>query len=122
MRFAETDATLAEVQLQGSLHTESTAEDRQSLLERAFQALRPESTLRFRGLAGDRECVSVNLPGAAANVRYVPTAAAIVEGLRIAGFVDVRIETLGQHPCFHADGVSLRDIRIVARKSGTHCA
>jgi catechol 2,3-dioxygenase-like lactoylglutathione lyase family enzyme len=118
VRFAEDDATVAEVQLQGSLHAEATAEDRQTLLDRAYQALQPEGVLRVRGLAGDRECPSVTLPGPAAGVRYVPTAAAIVEGLRTAGFVDVRIETLGEHPCFQADGVSLREIRLVASKPG----
>ena len=46
----------------------------------------------------------------------VPTAGQIVDALRAAGFANVSIDLLGQHPCFHAGATPLREIRVSARK------
>lgn len=108
-------ADLDEVHLLGSLNGEG---GREELVVAAYKALRSGGTVNFRGLAGDREAASVSLPGAAARVRYVPTPAMIVDTFRAAGFVDVTIAQLGQKPCFQADGVPLREIRLTARKAG----
>lgn len=50
--------------------------------------------------------------------QHVPATGEIVDGLVRAGFVDIEIEKLSDTAYFVVDGVSLREVRIVARKRG----
>ena len=89
------------------------------LLAECLRALRPDGVIYLHGLAGDRATTSVHqLPGPAAAVRHVPAAGEVVDDLVAAGFADVQIETLSETAYFVVDDVSMREIRVVARKPG----
>src|SRR5262249_45964804 len=47
-----------------------------------------------------------------------PAVSDVVDELARAGFVDIRIEKLSQNAYFVVDGISMRELRIVARKPG----
>ena len=89
------------------------------LLGESLRALRPGAPIYLHGLAGDRPCRgTIALPGPAAAVRHVPATSAVVEGLKEAGFVDVRIEKLSEAVHFIVDGVPMRELRAAGRKPG----
>jgi catechol 2,3-dioxygenase-like lactoylglutathione lyase family enzyme len=116
-RLPYDDGTLHEAQLTGSINVEPATEHRASLVASIFRALRPGAALRVHGLTGDRTLGSrPSLPGPAAAVQHVPSAADVVRELVLAGFVDVQLEKLSQTAYFVVDGVSMREARFVARK------
>jgi catechol 2,3-dioxygenase-like lactoylglutathione lyase family enzyme len=111
---------LDEVVLSGSINALSETPNRETLFAEALRALRPGSRIRIHGLAGDRPCPqkTIALPGPAAAVEYVPTAAAISDELARAGFVEIHLETLSETAYFKVEGVSMRELRVEARKPG----
>jgi catechol 2,3-dioxygenase-like lactoylglutathione lyase family enzyme len=118
-RVPHDDNTLHEIRLEGTINAAPDAENRAGLIADCLRALRPGGTVFVHGLAGDTRSVPApKLPGPAAAVEHVPTAAEVVEELARAGFADIRIETLSQTAYFVVDGVSMREIRVAARKPG----
>jgi catechol 2,3-dioxygenase-like lactoylglutathione lyase family enzyme len=111
------DAALDTVRLEGSINAAPEASHRGGLMRDIHRALRPDGSLHIHGLAGDRRsAVPVSLPGPAAAVQYVPAVDEVVDEVARAGFVDIQIEKLSQNAYFVVDGVSFRELRIVAKK------
>jgi catechol 2,3-dioxygenase-like lactoylglutathione lyase family enzyme len=112
--------TLHEVALEGSLNAGRNAVHRDRLIAETLRALRPGGKIQIHGLAGDYpgNDGKLSLPGPAAAVEYVPTAAEMVAELTQAGFVDVELETLSQTAYFVVAGVPMREFRIRAAKPG----
>ena len=111
------DATLDSVRLDGAINAAPDSANRAGLLRELQRVLRPDGTLHIHGLAGDRRSSApLSLPGPAAAVQYVPAVEEVVDEVTRAGFVDVAIEKLSANAYFVIDGVSFRELRIVARK------
>ena len=117
------DATLNNVRLEGSINAAPETSHRGGLMREVHRALRPDGSLHIHGLAGDRRSAApVSLPGPAAAVQYVPAVDEVVDEVARAGFVDIEIEKLSQNAYFVVDGVSFRELRIVAKKPGVRGA
>src|SRR5262245_42191650 len=105
------DNFLHEVRLEGSINLPPETANVEGLLTDALRALRPGAAIYVHGLAGDRPSRGkVALPGPAASVQHVPTAAKVVEKLARAGFADIRIEKLSETAYFVVDGVGMREV------------
>lgn len=118
-RVPHDDNTLHEIHLEGTFNLPPETPNRAGLLSEALRCLRPGAAISLRGLAGDRTCPGpVSLPGPAAAVTYVPSSSDVTDELARAGFVDIRIEKLSETAYFVVEGISLRELRIVARKPG----
>jgi hypothetical protein len=118
-RIPHADNSLHEVRCEGSINVSPGAANRGGLFADVLRALRPNGTVQVHGLSGDRPGPPrPSLPGPAAAVEHVPATADVVHELVAAGFVDVRIETLSERACFEVEGVSMRELRIAARKPG----
>jgi catechol 2,3-dioxygenase-like lactoylglutathione lyase family enzyme len=118
-RIPHEDNTLHEIRLTGSINVAPGSPHRSGLFAEVFRTLRPDARLHIHGLAGDRPSVTApKLPGPAAAVQHVPSAAAVVDELKQAGFVDVYIEKLSQNAHFVVDAVPMRELRVTARKPG----
>lgn len=115
-RLPHEDNSIHEVTLEGTFNGDG---DPAPLLKDALRALRPGGTIRIHGLAGDAPFLGTpSLTGPAAVVRRVPTETEPMRALAMAGFVDVRFETLSEKAHFIAADVSMREIRLVGRKPG----
>ena len=112
--------TLHEVALEGSFNAGPSAIHRDRLIPEALRTLRPGGKIQIHGLAGDYpgNGKKLSLPGPAAAVDYVPTAAEMAQELAQAGFVEVELETLSQTAYFVVAGVPMREFRIRATKPG----
>jgi catechol 2,3-dioxygenase-like lactoylglutathione lyase family enzyme len=108
------------VTLEGSVNAEVSAPHRSGLIAEALRVLRPGGEIQIHGLAGDRSTSGerIELPFPASAVKYVPTAAEVVDELARAGFVDAQIETLSERAYFVVAGVPMRELRARARKPG----
>ena len=115
-RIPADDASLDEVHLQGAINAAPDRPHRETLLAEIRRALRPGASLHIHGLAGDRATTpKPALPGPAAAVEFVPSAADVVQELAAAGFVEIAITTLSARPPFVQAGVPFREVRIEAR-------
>ena len=113
------DNALHEVRLEGSINLAPGTRNRSGLLAECLRTLRPGAEVHIRGLAGDRACTgAIALPGPAAAVQHVPAVRDVSSELADAGFVDIRIDKLSSTAYFVVDGVSMRELRISARKPG----
>jgi len=110
------DGTLAAVDLEGSINAAPDAAFRTGFLSAVLRALAPDGVLHVHGLAGDRRCPALALPGPAAAVKYVPALGEVLDELARAGFVDIDIEKLSPNPVFVVGGVVLRELRLSAKK------
>ena len=112
--------SLVEISLDGSINAKPGTANRNLLITESLRVLRPGGEIRIHGLAGDSACADENLslPGPASAVEYVPTAAEVADELTRAGFVDVHVETLSEKAYFNVAGVSMRELRIRAKKPG----
>ena len=114
-RIPADDASLDEVHLQGAINAAPDRPHRETLFAEIRRTLRPGGALHIHGLAGDRPVTpSPALPGPAAAVEFVPSAAGVVQELETAGFIDIAIGTLSARPPFVQGGVPLREIRVTA--------
>lgn len=120
-RIPHENNSLHEALLEGSFNGEVQEAEGAALLVDVFRALRPGGEVRIHGLAGDRRLppgATLALPGPAAAVRRVPVENEPLASLRAAGFAGARYEILSEKAHFHVEGVSMREILIVARKPG----
>lgn len=118
-RVPHDDNSLHEVRLAGSINQAPDAPHRAGLFAEVMRTLRPDATVHVHGLAGDRATASApSLPGPAAAVQHVPAVAEVVDELARAGFAGITIEKLSQNAYFVVDGVSMRELRVSARKPG----
>ncbi len=107
-----------EARLQGTFNAACTADQRRKLLAEVFIALKPGGRLILHQLTADREAPlgRNQLPGPAAMVEAAPPIADIVREVEAAGFVGIRFERLGDHPCFTVNGAEMRETILVAEK------
>jgi catechol 2,3-dioxygenase-like lactoylglutathione lyase family enzyme len=118
-RVPHDDNSLHDIHLEGSINLAPGGERLERFLVECLRALRPGAALHLHGLSGDRASQSQpSLPGPAAAVQHVPATGNIVDALVRTGFVDVEIELLSETAYFVVDGVSMREVRTVARKPG----
>ena len=112
------DGGADEVLLQGSFNTPQGAADMSRALAETRRILKPGGKVTIHNLSGASrlEQLSQPLPGPASVVTYVPTAVELHAALLDAGFVELYFEKLGDQPCFHAEGIELRETRLVGFK------
>ncbi|HEX4132655.1 MAG TPA: ArsI/CadI family heavy metal resistance metalloenzyme [Pirellulales bacterium] len=111
------DASIDEVQLQGTFNLAPDASRQRALLAEVLRVLRPGGRVWVHGLAADRPLASKpQLPGPAALVEHVPLLGSVAETLADAGFVNVQYLKVGKSPCFVADGVEMRELQLAASK------
>src|SRR5262249_47521427 len=119
VRIPHDDNSLHEIRLEGSINAPPDAANRAALFADALRALRPGGTAYVHGLAGDQQGPpNPSLPGPAAALKHVPATADVVSELARAGFVEIQIEKLSEQAYFVVGGVSMRELRVMARKPG----
>jgi hypothetical protein len=113
------DAAAAEVLLQGTFNADIDAGQRKSILAEVMRVLRPGGQLLVHVLTGSTplaQGVRPQLPGPAAVVERVPLDSELVAELEQAGFVALRYAKFGASPCFHYQGVEMRETKLLAYK------
>jgi catechol 2,3-dioxygenase-like lactoylglutathione lyase family enzyme len=112
------DGTVDEVHLRGSFNDNLPEADRLRLLREARRVLRDGGKIVLHNLVADRAFPNgpPPLPGPAAYVRRVPLEAEPQRALEEAGFAGLQLEKFGAAPCFHHDGVEMREMLLTARK------
>jgi catechol 2,3-dioxygenase-like lactoylglutathione lyase family enzyme len=108
-RLPQTDASVDEVRLRGSLNVPRDAAEQVRLVREALRVLRPGGRLFAHTLVGERALSEPGLPGPAGAVRFVPPESEPVRLLEHAGFRDVRLVKLDAKPCFQREGVAMRE-------------
>ena len=111
------DGALDEVMLEGTFNAAAPPGRVAGLLAEAFRALKPGGKVSVRGLVGDKPFPGApKLPGMAALVERVPVETEPAAALARAGFGGLFTEKLGDIHCFAANGVELRELRLVGWK------
>ena len=122
-RIPHEDGTVDEVWLEGTLNVELAEATWTALLAEIRRVLRPGGKVALHGLVSDRPFPGKPaLPGMAALVQHIPVETEAAERLRWAGFVGLYYEKLGDIHCFHAGGVDLREMRLLAWRPAADAA
>lgn len=116
------DESVDEVLLQGTFNARLDATERGRILEEVRRVLRPGGQLLVHVLtaavplpAGAR----LQLPGPAAAVEHTPLDRELVAELEAAGFTGIRYAKFGASPCFHFQGIEMRETKLLAYKSAS---
>ena len=106
-----------EIRLRGSFNIPVTNDLMQTQLTRAFEALRPGGQIMVHILTAEEPITgTLQLPGPAAYVSYVPVRTDLLSALEAAGFADVQLTTFRSGACFEHEGAALRETQIIARR------
>lgn len=117
-----TDGAVDEVLLQGTFNAGISGDQRAAILREVLRVLRPGGQLLLHVLTGSRplpEGTKVALPGPASVVEHVPLDQDLVAELEAAGFAGVHYSLFGASPCFHYQGVEMRETKLLAYKPAT---
>lgn len=118
VRIPHDDASLDEVQFEGTFNAALGAEQLTALAAEAHRVLKPGGQVSVHGLVADRPFPGTpDLPGLASMVRSVPVEAEPVECLRQAGFANLFFEKLSDVHCFQVSGVELRQAKLLGWKA-----
>lgn len=111
-------ASVDEVVLEGTFNAALSAEVRRGFLDEVFRILKPGGQLSLHQLTArvSLPLLRERLPGPAAVVDAIPTAAEVIADLEAAGFAELHFSKLGDGPYFAADGVDCRETRLSAIK------
>lgn len=116
-RIPHADASVDEIQLEGTLNAAIRPEPLARLLAEVRRVLRPGGKVAAHGLVGDRPFPGKpTLPGIAALVQQVPVDVEAMGVLQHAGFVGLFFEKLGDVHCFQVAGVELREMRLIGHR------
>ena len=116
-RLPQPDASLDAVDLHGSFNVVMADEARDRFLHEIARVLKPAGKLMVHTLVGNRPLASrPNLPGPAALVEAVPVDEELFAAVERAGLVQIELEKFGSSPCFVADGVQMRELKLWASK------
>lgn len=114
-RIEHADASVDDVQLQGTLNMKLTVEQVRAFLQEARRVLRPGGTIEAHVLTSNRSLAERPvLPGPAALVEHVWTETQAAEFFVEAGFVGTRFVKLGDVPCFTLGDVQMRETKLAA--------
>ncbi|MCX7396080.1 MAG: VOC family protein [Planctomycetales bacterium] len=119
-RIKANDNSVDEVRFEGSWSMEIGDNDCQRLLEEAYRVLKPGGSVLVHGLAADRPFPNglPKLEGPIERMKRIPLEEVCHAQLVKAGFRSVQFKKLANNPCFVADGVGLREMRLVGFKPG----
>jgi catechol 2,3-dioxygenase-like lactoylglutathione lyase family enzyme len=119
-RIPHEDESLDEVRLVGTFNMTITPIQIEALLKESFRVLKPGGKLLTHGLMGDKPIPGSQpkLPGLAAMVSRVPPHTEPIEALRAAGFTGVQFVKFTEKAWFSHEGVSMREVKLVAWKPG----
>lgn len=112
------ESSLESVQLQGTFNKPVDERARTKLLNEVFRVLQPGGKVHLRNLVADKPLPPgpPDLPGPAAVVEAVPMERELLESFEGAGFEDVAMVHFDAVPCFRKGDVSMRQLRLQARK------
>jgi len=112
------DGAVDEVQLEGTLNAALSAAQVERLLAEVVRILKPGARLMVHQLTADVSLARLQqrLPGPAAAIESIPTAAELANWLERAGLHSLYFETLAAEPCLTADGIPCRETRLRASK------
>ena len=119
-RIPHENDSVHEVLLQGTTNQRPEAAQLPALLAEAMRVLRPGGEVVIHGLVGDDAVTGPLpvLPGPASAVQHIPARMEPINGLRTAGFVNLRCEKLSEKAYFNVGGVLLRELLVLGRKPG----
>ena len=106
-----------QVLLQGTFNARLDANQRRRVLTEAARVLRPGGHVLVHVLTAAKplpEGAVLRLPGPAAAVEQAPVDRDLVDELAAAGFVGIHYAKFGAAPCFHFEGVELRETKLLA--------
>lgn len=111
-------ASFDEVRLRGTFNTPLSEADALAILREAHRILTPGGQVMIHGLVADRPLPSgfPRLPGPAALVSHTPVETEPLSWLSLAGFTGAYLQRLGDHANFEHEGVSMRELMVVAWK------
>jgi arsenite methyltransferase len=114
---ADEVASVDEALLQGTFNSALDPVERKRILREVYRALRPGGQVLFHVLTGNRILSAApKLPGPAAAVQHVPVDRELLSEIEAAGLVGIYMTKFGASPCFHAEGVEMRETKILAFK------
>ncbi|HVC94956.1 MAG TPA: ArsI/CadI family heavy metal resistance metalloenzyme [Pirellulales bacterium] len=114
---ADEAASVDEALLQGTFNAALEPAERGRILREVYRALRPGGQVLFHVLTGNRHLSAApKLPGPAAAVQHVPVDRELLSEIETAGLVGIYMTKFGASPCFHAEGVEMRETKILAFK------
>lgn len=119
-RIKAKDGTVDEVRFEGSWSMDISDSDCEKLLNEAYRVLKPGGSVLIHGLAADRPFPNglPRLEGPIERMKRIPTEESCHSQVWKAGFRSVLFTKLANSPCFVADGVGLREMRLVGYKPG----
>lgn len=108
-----------EVLLQGTFNARVDAGQRRRILLETHRVLRPGGHVLLHVLTAARALpagVAPKLPGPAAAVEQVPLDHELVAELEATGFTGIEYAKFGASPCFHYEGVEMRETKLIGFK------